>query len=171
MPASLPPVDFDASRLDRTDRIIGVATLIALISIWLPWFTVSYSGGGLGSNVSGSASATTAHGAWMYLEFILAIALLAYLAARAAWDRLPFTVPVAHPLLLVIGTSAQLLIMLIAFFDIPTVPSSLAGFSVSWAWGAFVGLLAALAAAGPVLVPLVRSYLENRRAGGSGRTS
>jgi hypothetical protein len=35
--------------------------------------------------------------------------------------------------------------------------------SVGWGFGAFLGLIAALAAAGPVLVPAVRSYLDSRR--------
>src|SRR6516164_5758083 len=32
---------FDLNRLTTADRIIGVATLIAMISIWLPWYTAS----------------------------------------------------------------------------------------------------------------------------------
>ena len=94
--------------------------------------------------------------------------LIVYLVARAAWDRLPFSLPVAHAPLLIVGTALQLLLMLIAFFDIPSVPSSAltsgVNISVGWAWGAFIGLLAALVAAGPVIVPAVRSYLESRNA-------
>jgi len=36
--------------------------------------------------------------------------------------------------------------------------------SVGWGFGAFLGLLAALVAGGPVLVPAARSYLESRKA-------
>jgi hypothetical protein len=163
---SLPPADFDLNRLTTVDKVVAVASLIALISIWLPWFSASASY--LGQTDSGSASATTAHGAWMYLEFIVALVVIVYLVARAAWDKLPFSLPVAHAPLLIVGTGLQLLFMLIAFFDVPSVPGGDLGsgvhVSVGWAWGAFIGLLAALAAAGPVLVPAVRSYLESRNA-------
>jgi len=166
MPMGLPPVSFDLNRATTVDKVVAVATFIAMISIWLPWFTVSYSVGLLGSNGSASASATTAHGAWMYLEFIVALVLIAYLVARVAWETLPFSVPVAHAPLLIVGTGVQLLFMLIAFVDVPSLP---AGFSVGWGLGAFIGLLAALVAAGPVIVPGVRSYLESRNAAGGAR--
>jgi hypothetical protein len=154
-------VNFDLNRLTTVDKVVAVASFVALISIWFPWFSVSISY--LGQTESASASATTAHGAWMYLEFIVALLLIVYLVARAAWERPPFTLPVAHAPLLIVGTALQLLFMLIAFFDIPSVPGD-TGLSVGWAWGAFIGLIAALAAAGPVIVPAVRSYLESRNA-------
>jgi hypothetical protein len=159
----LPQVNFDLNRATTVDKVVGVASLIALISIWLPWFTASYSGGAFGASGSASASATTAHGGWMYLEFIVALVLIAYLVARIAWERLPFSIPVAHAPLLIVGTAIQLLIMLIAFFDLPSA-DGVAGFSIGWGWGAFVGLLAALVAAGPVIYPAVRSYLASRNA-------
>jgi hypothetical protein len=113
---------------------------------------------------SASISGTTGHG-WLWLEFFVAIALIAYLTARAAWDQLPFTVPVAHARLLIVGTSVQLVLVLIALIDIPYGSDG-----VGWAWGAFVALLAALAAAGPVVVPAVRSYLDSRKAAGGPRS-
>jgi hypothetical protein len=164
--SSVPPVNFDLNRLTTVDKVVAVASLVALISIWLPWFSASASY--LGQSDSDTASAVTAHGGWMYLEFIVALVLIVYLVARAAWDRLPFSLPVAHAPLLIVGTSLQLLFMLIAFFDVPSVPgadiTSGVHISIGWAFGAFIGLLAALAAAGPVVVPAVRSYLESRNA-------
>ena len=82
--------------------------------------------------------------------------------ARVAWDRLPFTLPVAHAPLLIVGTALQLLLVLIAFIDIPYGGDGV----VAGTSGAFIGLLAALVAAGPVVVPAVRSYLEGRKATG-----
>jgi hypothetical protein len=99
----------------------------------------------------------------MWLEFIVGLILVVYLLARIAWDRMPFSLPVAHAPLLIVGTALQLLIVLIAFFDLPS-DDGYAGVSIGWAWGAFIGLLAALAAAGPVVVPAVRSYLDSRNA-------
>lgn len=156
---SLPPVNFDHTRLARADKIIAAGTFIAMISIWLPWFSISWGASTFESAGSASISGTTGHG-WLWLEFFVALVLLAYLAARAAWDRLPFTMPVAHAPLLVVGTSLQLLLVLIAFLDIPY-----SNDGVGLDWGAFLGLLAALAAAGPVVTPAVRSYLDRRKAG------
>ncbi len=136
-----------------------------MISIWLPWFSISWGSSTFQDAGSASISGTTGHG-WLWLEFIVALALLAYLAARAAWDRLPFTMPVAHAPLLIAGTSLQLLLVLIAFIDIPYGSDG-----VGWTWGAFIALLAALAAAGPVVGPAVRSYLDSRKAAGGGPRS
>jgi hypothetical protein len=132
---------------------VAGATFIAMISIWLPWYSVSE-----GAFGTFHFSGTTGHG-WLWLEFIVALVLLAYLAARAAWDSLPFSMPVAHAPLLIVGTSLQLLLVLIAFFDIPS--------GVGWSWGAFIALLAA---AGPVVVPAVRSYLASRNGGSAPRS-
>jgi hypothetical protein len=158
--SSLPPVNFDHTRLTRVDKIVAGGTFITMISIWLPWFSISWGSSTFQDAGSASISGTTGHG-WLWLEFILALALLAYLGARAAWDRLPFTMPVAHSPLLIAGTSLQLLLVLIAFIDIPYGSDG-----VGWDWGAFIALLAALAAAGPVVGPAVRSYLERRKATG-----
>jgi hypothetical protein len=152
--SGVPPVNFDLNRATTVDKVVAVASFVALISIWMPWYTAS---DGL---VSVSASGTTVHG-WLWLEFLVALLLIVYLVARVAWDKLPFNLPVAHAPLLVVGTALQLLIVLIAFIDIP---SSGDGVSIGWGFGAFLGLLAALVAGGPVLVPAVRSYLESRKA-------
>jgi hypothetical protein len=120
----LPPVNFDLNRATTVDKVVAVATFITMISIWMPWFTVSYLG------ASGSGSGTAAHG-WLWLEFILALALIAYLVARVAWDTMPISLPVAHAPLLIVGTAVQLLLILIAFFDLPS-SGGVAGVSVGW---------------------------------------
>jgi hypothetical protein len=162
--SSLPPVNFDHNRLTRVDKIVAVGSFIALISIWLPWYSISWGSSTFQDAGSASVSGTTGHG-WLWLEFIVALVLLAYLGARAAWERMPFTVPVAHAPLLIAGVSLQLLLVLIAFIDIPYGSEG-----VGWDWGAFIALLAALAAAAPVLVPAVRSYLDSRKAAGGPRS-
>jgi hypothetical protein len=152
---SVPPVNFDLNRATTVDKVVAVATFFTLISIWMPWYTVSVFGH------SYSASGTGARG-WLWLEFLLALVLIAYLVARVAWDTMPVNLPVAHAPLLIVGTGVQLLLILIAFLDLPS------GFG--WGFGAFLGLIAALAAAGPVLYPAGRSYLESRKGntGGTG---
>jgi hypothetical protein len=149
------PFQFDLNRLTRTDQIVGVASLVTMISIWLPWFTVS------GFGVSATGSGTDAHG-WLWLVFVLDLLILAYLVMRAGWDEPPVRVPIAHQPLLIAATGLQLLLVLIGFFDMPS-NDGISGISIGWAWGAFIGLLAAIAAAAPVIVPWARSYRESHR--------
>jgi hypothetical protein len=155
-----PPVNFDLTRLSTVDRIVAGATFVTMISLWLPWFDATY----LGQSI-GSISGTGDHG-WLWLEFILALALLGYLAARAAWEQLPFSLPVSHERLLIAGTGLQFLLILIGFVALPST-DGLQGFSVSWDFGAFLALIASIVAAGPVVYPTVRSYLDSRNAGAS----
>jgi hypothetical protein len=147
---------FDRNRLSQADQIVGVASLITMISIWLPWFTVS------GFGASGTGSGTAAHG-WLWLVFVLDLLILGYLVMRAGWDESPVRLPIAHEPLLIAATGLQLLLVLIAFFDMPS-NDGISGISIGWAWGAFIGLLAAIVAAAPVVAPRVRSFLEGRRA-------
>ena len=161
--SSLPPANFDLSRLSTVDRIVAGATLVTMISIWMPWYAVSYGASSLYQGESASFSGTWGHG-WLWLEFVVALVLLAYLAARAAWETLPFAMPLAHAPLLIAGTGLQLLLVLIAFIDIPY-----GGQGMGWDWGAFIGLIAALTAAGPVIYPAVKSYLDSRNAAGGAR--
>jgi hypothetical protein len=159
--STLPPANFDLSRLTTLDRVIAGATLVTMISLWLPWYTGKDTL--LGITSTASISGTGEHG-WLWLEFLVALALLAYLTARAAWEQPPFRLPVTHERLLVIGTSLQFLLILIGFIALPST-HGLEGFSVGWDYGAFLALIASLVAAGPVVYPVVRSFLDNRKAG------
>jgi hypothetical protein len=152
-PARTPaaPIQFDLKRLTRDDKIVGVASLVTMISIFLPWYSISSEFG------SSSASGTTGHG-WLWLVFVLDLLILAYLAMCAGWDEPPVKLPGSHAMLLIAATGLQLLLVLLAFAIIPY-----ANLGVGWDFGAFVGLIAALAAAAPFIVPAVRSYLQSRR--------
>jgi hypothetical protein len=159
--SALPPANFDLSRLTTVDRIIAGATLVTMISLWLPWYTGKDSV--LGITSTGSISGTGDHG-WLWLEFILALALLAYFAARAAWDQLPFSLPVTHEWLLIGGTGLQFLLILFGFIALPST-DGIQGFSVSWDYGAFLALIASITAGAPVIYPAVKTYLDSRGAG------
>jgi hypothetical protein len=157
--SALPPVRFDLTRLTTVDRVVAGATFVTMISIWLPWFTGHYHA--LGETTSGSVSGTGLHG-WLWLEFLLALALLAYLGARTAWDRLPVQLPVAHELVLAAATGLQFLLIVIAFLARPST-DGLAGYSISWDFGAFLAVIASVVAAAPVVYPVVKAYLDRRR--------
>jgi hypothetical protein len=144
---ALPPFAFNMRRLTRVDQITGGATLLLMVSLFLPWFGVGngqyhYTRGGINTH--------------SYLAFVLviAVALVVYLAARAGWDRLPVKLPVAHaPLLLLVGI-VQLLLVFIAFISAPT------GLSLSY--GAWFGLIGALGAVLPVGIPAAQSWNGRR---------
>jgi hypothetical protein len=161
--AGTPAAGFDLNRLSTVDRTVGIATLITMISLWLPWFTGHYSV--LGETSSGTISGTGDHG-WLWIEFILALLLLAYLVARANWEKLPFNLPVAHSTLLAAGTGVQFLLILLGFFALPST-DGIQGLSVSWDFGAFIALIASIVAAAPVIYPTAKSYLETRKGSGS----
>jgi hypothetical protein len=156
--SGLPSFSFDLNRLNVVDRVVTGATLVTMISLWLPWFSASYTA--LGATSHATISGTGDHG-WLWLEFVLALVLIVYLGARAAWDRLPFNLPVAHELLLVGATAVQLLLIVIGFFAKPPT-NGVQGLSIGWSFGAFLAVIAALVA----VVPAVRSYLSSRKAVG-----
>jgi hypothetical protein len=162
---SLPPVNFDHTRLSTVDKIVAGATFVTMISLWLPWFTASYTL--LGHTSSASISGTGDHG-WLWLEFLLALALIVYLAARAAWAQLPFSLPFSHETLLIAATGLQFLLILIGFFAMPST-DHLDGFSVGWGFGAFLALIASIVAAGPVIYPAVKTFIDSRNAAGGAR--
>lgn len=144
------PFNFDAQRWSQAERITGAASVVLLISLFLPWFSVS--GTVLGQDFSVSVSGTTAHG-YLWLVFFLCLAIIAFLVLRAGFQTLPFAVPGGPEMALLGATAINLLLVLIAFF---VNPSAFAA-GVGWSFGAFVGLLAAIAACVPLALPVLRA--------------
>jgi membrane protein YqaA with SNARE-associated domain len=90
----------------------------------------------------------------MYIDLILALAILAFLVVRAGFDELPFRLPVGPEQALLAVTSLNLLLALISFVF---KPASVLGISVGWGIGAFIGLIAAIVAVAPLGLPFVHS--------------
>src|SRR5581483_11306814 len=136
-PASAPPREFrlDPRRLSRSDQAVGGASLVVLVSLFLPWFGFSALGARL------SVSGTTAHG-YLVLAVIIALLVAGYLLLRSGWGEFPFPLPVAHETLLLTGTGGQFLLALAGFLDVP-----LAG--LGWEIGAYLAVAAAALAALP----------------------
>jgi hypothetical protein len=137
--------NFDARRWTRNDRLVGGASLVVLISLFLPWFSVSLSGP-LGGG-SASASGTTAHG-WLWFVFVIDLAILAYLVLAAGYEQLPFRLPWPPERLLLAASGLNLLLVLLAFVLKPS--SGFTDLKVGWDFGAFIALLAAIAAVAPL---------------------
>jgi hypothetical protein len=148
---------FDVARWSQADKIAGGASLLLLISLFLPWFSVSVSF--LGKSVSGSGSGLDAHG-YLWLVFVVCLAVIAFLGLEAGFDSLPFSLPVGREMLLLAATGLNLLLVLIAFFVMPANPLG----SVSWSFGAFIALVAAIAACAPLAIPTFRARSARARA-------
>ena len=150
--------NFDAKRWTRDDQIVGGASLLLLISLFLLWYTVSVPPVTiLGKQVAGgsaSASGTTGHG-YLWIVFILALAVVALVIIKAGFEALPFNLPMSLTQLLLVLTGINLVLVLIAFLLKPS--TGLSGLSVGWGFGAFVGLICAIAAVVPLALPLVRA--------------
>jgi hypothetical protein len=146
-PASAAPAfNLDMRRLTRVDRIVGGATVVFFISLFLPWFTSSADG------ISGSVDGLW-HG-YMYIALILALAVIAYLVVRAGFGETPFRLPLEHEQVLLAATAVIFVLTVISFVF---KPSGYGLVSIGWGFGAFIGLIAAIVAVAPIGLPFVRS--------------
>jgi hypothetical protein len=143
-PGVAPAYHFVFKRLTVIDQITAVSSAVLLIALFMPWFAATGEEGG-----SFHLGGINAH---EYLAFavLTAVVLVAYLAARAGWDRLPVRLPVAHAPLLLVLSVVQLVLVLIAFFSTPL--------GLGHAFGGWLALIAALGACLPVAVPAVQSF-------------
>lgn len=120
---------FDASRLTSADRIVGIGSLLLLISLFLPWYGVSVFG------FSAQADGLTGHG-YLYVVLIICLAIAGYLVASAGMT-LP-ALPLTHRQRLLAATGLNGVIVLLAFLVKPG--------DSGWRFGAFIGVLAAIVA-------------------------
>jgi hypothetical protein len=124
----------DIERWSVPDRVVGGATLILFISLFLPWFTYG------GSSVDGLW-----HG-YEYLTLIIALGIIGYLIARAAIPSFQPNMPVSHDMVLLAASAINLLLVLIGFVARPSASAFFVTVTASWGFGAFLALIAALAA-------------------------
>jgi hypothetical protein len=132
-----PAFKLNTQRWSQTDRIVGIATLVLFISLFLSWFGAHY--GIYGATVDGLY-----HG-YMYLTLIVSLALLAFYVARAGFEHFPVKLPIADAQVVVIGTSINAVLTIISFLTKPS--------GTSWQFGAYIGLIAAIIAVAPRLIP------------------
>ena len=137
----------DAARLSRADRIAGATTVVLLVSLFLPWFMVS--AGPFGYSWSGMS----AH-SYLWLVFVLCLGIIAFLVLGAGFAGRPNQVPVPRETILLAATVLNLLIVLLAFF---VRPDGFGLVTVSWSFGAFVALFAAIVACVPLAMPALRA--------------
>lgn len=144
-------------RWDRTDAVIGTALVMLVISLFLPWFSVTVRLGSAGP-VSGTGNGTRAHG-YLWVVFVLAILALVVLVARDAISRIPGNLP--SPGQLLVGTTGLALILTVLGVVFRPAGYTGSGYkgpfgwtgafphlavSVSWSYGGFVAVAAAVVA-------------------------
>jgi hypothetical protein len=125
--------------LNRQELIMGPASLVLLVSFWLPWYSVGpFSADGVG-----------AHG-WLFIAVLDAIVLVLYFLITAfGVGDLAVPGAMSKDQLLAILTGVNLVLVVLAFLLKPT------GFS--WSYGAFLALAAAIVAFLPFGVPVLRA--------------
>jgi hypothetical protein len=125
--------------LDRRERIVGPATLVLLVSLWLPWYRVG----------SFSIDGVSTHG-WLFIVVLDSIVLVLYvlIVAFGAGD-LADQGRLSKDQLLALMTGVNLGLVVLAFLLKPS------GFS--WSWGAFLAVAAAIVAFLPFGVPLIQA--------------
>jgi len=130
----------DTSRLTTGDIIAGVGGIVLLIALFLPWYGVSVNIAGFSASESGTA--LEALGFIDILLFLIAVAAIALVAARAG-GVLPADMP-SPVILLALGAFAVLLV-LYRIIDIPVdgdVPDEV---DLSRKVGIFIALIGAAA--------------------------
>jgi hypothetical protein len=164
-PGASAQFSFDFKKLSREERISGIATLVLLISLFLPWVTLSYST--LNVGYSSSFSGLTLHG-YFYLVLIISLAVIALIVLKAGFGALPFKLPISNDQALLIGTAISFVIVLIGFLIKGYNGGTYSGFgyhsSIGYGFGAFIGLIAAIVAAAPYGWPLIQQRMGNKSA-------
>src|SRR5437588_4429213 len=140
-------IDVDIRRWSRTDRVAGGATLVLLISLFLPWF--DYGG-------------QTANGLWHgfeYLTLFVSLVLLAYLLLRACVPALALNSAVPHHVVLPAATGINFGLVLVGFLARPSAFVLVITVVANSDSGAFLGLVAASVAVAAVFGPRLRDFI------------
>ena len=128
--------------LNTKERVTGPATLVLLVSFWLPWYSIG----------PFSADGLSVHG-WLFIGVLSSIVMVLYVLITAfGVGDLAEQGRLSKEQVLVLLTGVNVALVGLAFLLKP------AGFS--WSWGAFLALAAAIAAFLPFGVPLIK---EQRR--------
>ncbi len=146
---------FEPARWRQGDFVVAASSLVLLIALFLPWYTVKFQGFG---SVPGSGWSVVSTRGWMYLVFVIILATFLYLLVRGVVGNL--RVQIQHWQVLAGAAGLDLLLTGIAFGLKPSAGNltygvaDLTGSAISstWTYGAYVGLVGALGAVIGVLM-------------------
>ena len=129
--------------LNQRDRIVGPASLVLLVSFWLPWYSIG----------PFSADGLSAHG-WLFIAVLDSIVLVLYVLFTAfGVGDLAAQGRMSKDQLLTLMTGVNLALVVLGFLLKPA--------GSSWSWGAFLALAAAIVAFVPYGIPLI--HAQRRR--------
>jgi hypothetical protein len=152
------PWKFDPGNLSLFEKIGGVAVFILFISLFFDWYSF---GGGCVTEGTLQVCAPNItedglyHG-YMFITLLLCLVLIAYYVAKLGWGRLPFNLPFPEAPVILAINALNLLLVIITMLTAPD------GFGLSF--GAWLGLLAALAACTPSAMPYVEKAQQKTAA-------
>jgi hypothetical protein len=133
-------------RWSQAQRITAIASLVLLISLFLPWFTYKFT--------YGSVSVDGLWHGWMYLVLLLCLAIVVDLVAKAGFKVMPYKLPLPEEQLLLIATGINAVLTVLAFL---LKPGGIGFSGIGWGFGSFVGLIAAIVAAFPTAAPAIKA--------------
>ena len=139
-----PQASIDFRRLGVGDLVAGGALVVLFVSLFLPWYSIGYGGVSASTSAMGSGA-----GGWRVLVLVLALLTIGYLLVRTVWSTV--RLPIPHWQFLTVLTVVVALLTLLAFLVKPGVDTTglgTAGIGTSWSYGAYIGLVAAVAAVG-----------------------
>ena len=142
-------VSVDFRRLGMGDLVAAGGTVLLFISLFLSWYSAT--GQDIDGNIITISSSALGQyaGGFRFLVLVLAIVVVLYLLARTFAPR-GFRLPLPHWQILLVVVGLQFLLTILTFFIKPSAGPG--GPGVSWSYGAYIGLVAAIiAVAGGVL--------------------
>jgi hypothetical protein len=125
--------------LSRAEWVFGIATLVLLVSFWMPWYRFG----------PVTVNGLSVHG-WLFIAVLDAIVLVLYVAITAfGVGDLAEQGRLSKEQLLAVLTGVNLALVALAFLLKPS--------GSSWSWGAVLALVAAIMAFVPIGAPLLKA--------------
>lgn len=126
--------------------VAGVSAVVLLISLWLPWYGVSFNGAGaFRANISASGNAWEWYGGRDLYLLLLVLLVLAWVGGRAL-NLIPPTLGVDPALVALVAGGLGVIFVFIGILHVPDRGTSgfaqAAGLDFTRKWGLFVGFLA-----------------------------
>lgn len=131
---------FDVRRWSIADAVIGLASVVLAISLFLDWYTFQLPLGGAAAR-SGTWSRE-----YLYAAFALSAEVVVYLAARSVWSGLQFKGRFGHHAFLIALTTGSLVTTLIAFVATPLFTQAGITIPTTLSYGAYIAVPAAAVA-------------------------
>lgn len=135
-------------RLTAADIVTGIASLLLLVSLFLPWYAVTGFGTGRNSVMLNGVT----HHKFLWLAVLLSVVVITYLIVHATAGS-NATGASKEPVLLGLSV-VQLILVVIPFFYIPV--AQVSGVTVAPAYGAYIALVGAVVSLIAVIVPFAR---------------